>query len=178
MSPRLSLRVMRCPPRGLCLLGASRRGALRPHCVPRFRVFRGLSLMDLSQNDDSPSPVQHAVSGSCCRGTQLRGCPPAFGLLLDAAALSAPPARSYKQVGVRAAQTTDARCRGRCSGWRSVDLGFCQIKEEAQRAGGHSRSHPLRRPRPTHAWDLDSRKQSASGRHSYNGLVNFGTLNH
>ena len=34
------------------------------------------------------------------------------------------------RVGVRAAQITDARCRGRSSGWRSVDLGFCQIKQE------------------------------------------------
>ena len=32
-----------------------------------------------------------ALAGSGQRGTQLRGCPPPFRLLLDAAALSAPP---------------------------------------------------------------------------------------
>ena len=35
--------------------------------------------------------------GSGRRGTQLRGCPPAFGLRLYAAALSAPSARSCMQ---------------------------------------------------------------------------------
>ena len=36
--------------------------------------------------------------GSGWWGTQLRGCPPAFGLLLYAAALSAPSACSFKQA--------------------------------------------------------------------------------
>ncbi len=36
----------------------------------------------------------------------------------------------HAKVGIPGKQTTDARCRGRCSGWRSMDLGFCQIKGE------------------------------------------------
>ena len=45
-------------------------------------------------------------------------------------------------------------------------------------AGGHSRSHPLHRLRPTHAWTsiLALPRQAASGRLGQNGVMNFGTL--
>ena len=54
-------------------------------------------------------------------------------------------------------------------------------KLEVQRrpqAGGHSRSHPLHRLRPTHAWTsiLALSQQTASGRHGRNSVMNLGTL--
>ena len=79
------------------------------------------------------------------------------------------------RVGGRAAQTTNARCRGRCSGWRSVDLGFCQIKEEA--VGRVAFAEPSTAPPlDPQLWYPDLRKPSASGRLGKNSVVNFGTF--
>ena len=51
-----------------------------------------------SRNDARPNPLG-LLGGSGRRSAQLRGCHPAFGLLLDAAALSAPSAQSFKLGG-------------------------------------------------------------------------------
>ena len=63
------------------------------------------------------------------RSAQLRGCHPAFGLLLDAAALSAPSARSFKQ-GWCASSANHRRSLPRVMRWVAQ-----QNKEGGRRPG-------------------------------------------
>ena len=64
---------------------------------PRYR--EALSKTSLRAKPGSPCiGTAWIVGGSGRRGTQLRGCPPTFGLLLHAAALSTPSARSSHRV--------------------------------------------------------------------------------
>ena len=73
-------------------------------------------------------------------GTQRRPCPPP-------AARSPPLPAGAKRHAVMCltiglAWTNNASCRWRRGACRSVDWGFCQIKEEPARAGGgHSRRY-------------------------------------
>ena len=68
-----------------------------------------------SRNDARPNPLG-LLGGSGRRSAQLRGCHPAFGLLLDAAALNAPSARSFKKGGY-AGSANYRRSLPRASQW-------------------------------------------------------------
>ena len=147
-------------------------------CGCEFRIARRL-IRDAGLAGSGRRPLRDAcLAGSGRRRTQLRGCPPCppraddsslmplrraprrpdLSSCVDAQWLQGSPmqlgtAATFADAlltGVQPLQANPTRCRGGRGGWRSVDLGFCQIKGELSvidRRRGHSRSYPARSPR-------------------------------
>jgi hypothetical protein len=129
-----------------------------------------LSRTSLRAKRGSPCPgPSWIVGGSGWWGTQLRGCPPACGLRLYAAALSAPPARSCVQCWYL-----------KCSDYRRwlprVMRWVAQRHKGGAHRAGDSRGVTQCVALGNQRLRLTVAKVICIGHCGCNGLVNFGAL--
>jgi hypothetical protein len=160
--PRFSLRVMRCPPRGLALLGAALRCGLWPHggygphgralrvapCPPRglyaaapsLQVQAWTACRRAASRSPAPAARRSRFRGPCWHESHLP-------LLVAACALPRGPLR------LRSGEASPAAPAGLKSAPRSQVIGMSW--------GGHSLRRPKPQSRPRHRVSSLSHRQRA-----------------